>query len=155
VSESGALPSPKPSRGSTLLWIGAALLGVLGITAAFASSGRQRSDAPSGATAVPSSKSPLKSGAAVLGPLPEPASTPSSSAAGALPPESPASAESSLTVAPKRAASPAAARSVRSPASTPAPARKSAAAVHAASGSCNPPYVLDARGIRRVKPECM
>ncbi|EYF04474.1 serine/threonine-protein kinase [Chondromyces apiculatus] len=154
TSSSPHHPAPSPTPGApsrsgtfrvTALVIVAASLGGLAATAALTlkRDGHPAPTSTSTATSAASTVAPSPSGPDPLpAPSPSPsAQLPSASATASAPPSSAPAASSAGPSAPAQPPSPGTAR--------PTPGTKPA------RPSCNPPYTVDSRGIRRIKPECM
>jgi len=133
-----ALPPPPAGRGLARSGLILAAAGVVGgAVAAFVMLGKSEAPAP-----APETHAPAAAPTAPAVP-PEPASPPSAAPVTA-PPTATASATAppAITTVPKPSA--------HSPGKT-APT----ATPKSASGGCNPPYTIDSKGIRRIKPECL
>jgi serine/threonine protein kinase len=138
-----AEPSPAPARISKRLLAGVAVMAMaLGVLLSWW--------ARAGASAEP---------AAVARP-PEPPRTVASALPALAPPEPPAKHADAPVILDVDAFAISAPAAIRAPQRSPAPktalpAPVKGSATPARGSSCSPPYVVDAKGIRRIKPECL
>lgn len=151
VDPSGITPAPRSARTTKRLWAGATILAALTAVAAFAWARRGPSnEAP--ATTAPASSALAVVATALPAPAPrtEPPSPREPSASIPPPVANAPNLPSERTV--KRSSASVAAKPTVSASATLKPIRKTAPA---AAANCSPPYVVDAKGIRRIKPECL
>lgn len=156
---SGVTPTPRSWKRAKRLGAGAVILAALTTVAAFTWAGREPSNQVSTAAAPTSSAPALVAAAPAGAPTPThelPAEPDSSkSVAPSVNKASNASDSSSeRPTTPKRSNSSVTAKAPAPASATLKPIRKAAASPSPAA-NCNPPYVVDAKGIRRIKPECL